>query len=88
MSFENATNQTAIRDGGGVRPLVGLIGSSADLTAYASGALANVANPLTRITEKIQSACVPVAQMLCPPSSGRGSGSAGPEDVVTEAPPK
>ena len=88
LSFENIANQDVIRDGGGVRPLMGLIGSSPDLTAYASGALANVANPLARLTERLHSACVPVAQMLCPPTSGRGAVSltTGQEDPTAAAP--
>ena len=44
LSFDNPTNQDAIRNAGGVRPLMALLGASSDLTTYATGALANGAS--------------------------------------------
>ena len=51
--------QEAIRKAGGIRPLMRLLGQNKDVTTYAAGALANVANPAFALA----GSCV----WMCPP---------------------
>ena len=56
LCFEDTENADLVRAEGGVTALMGVLGTSTDISTFASAALANIANPLPRLSA-----------LLCPP---------------------
>ena len=72
LSFENRENQEAIRRAGGIRPLLRLLGQNKDVTTYAAGALANVANPAFALAGSCLWMCPPYVAKVGPPGDEHG----------------